>query len=285
MADFRFSRQGPVHYLESPALAECAFLVHAFCMRQGGISSGSFAGLNFSTRTGDDPERVRGNWEVLSEAFRIPPERFLVVHQVHGDEILAIDGPRCTVSPSGSFSAEADLSCDAMLTDRPGIAIGIKTADCVPIFLVDKVKQVIGAVHAGWRGTALNIAGKAVDRLRKEFSSQTGDILAAIGPSIGPCCYEVDETVFSSFPPSFRTSGCFQPGEKEGRWMFDLARANARQIEERGVPAENIVSAGICTSCSRDLFYSHRRDHGKTGRHLNFIMLRDGKNTSAKNLD
>ena len=256
------------------ALAGCDFLVHAFCTRREGVSGEGFSSLNFSTRTGDDPERVKANWDILSDAFRIPPGRFLVVNQVHGDCILTVDSPDFEIPLPGAVPAEADLSCDAILTDQPGLAIGIKTADCVPIFLVDRVRRVIGAVHAGWRGTALNIAGKAVGRLRERFSSRSEDILAVIGPAIGPCCYEVDDAVFCSLPSPSGEASILHPAERAGRWMLDLPAANRCHLEGKGVPPGNILSAEICTSCREDLFYSHRRDGKTAGRHINFLMLK-----------
>jgi hypothetical protein len=263
-----------VRYLESAALAGCEFLAHAFCTRHEGVSGERFGSLNFSTRTGDEPGKVSANWGLLCAAFGIPPDRFLTVHQVHGDAIHAVDGsmriPRAAVFPS-----DVELSCDAMITDRPGIALGIKTADCVPVFLVDRMKQAIGAVHAGWRGTAQGIAGKAVDALRESFSSRPEDILAAIGPAIGPCCYEVDDRVFRAMPLAGGGAPFFRPGSGAGRWMLDLAAVNRRQLEEKGSPSANISAAHLCTSCLPDRFFSHRRDGGQTGRHVNFILLRD----------
>lgn len=274
MAGFRFSQKGSVCCLESTALAESDFLVHAFCTRREGVSGEGFSSLNFTTRTGDDPEWVKANWGLLSDAFQIPPGRFLVVNQVHGDCILTIDSPDFEIPLPGSVPVEADLSCDAVLTNQPGLAIGVKTADCVPIFLVDRVRRVVGVVHAGWRGTALNIAGKAVGRFGERFSSRPEDILAVIGPAIGPCCYEVDDAVFRSLPSPSDEASFFRPSGRAGRWMLDLPAANRWHLEKMGVPPGNVSSAEICTSCREDLFYSHRRDGGRTGRHLNFLMLK-----------
>jgi YfiH family protein len=137
------------------------------------------------------------------------------------------------------------------------------------------VKQAIGAVHAGWRGTAQAIAAKTVDALAERFSSRPEDILAAIGPSIGPCCYEVDDTVFRAMSRAGGGMTSFYPAGREGRWMLDLAAVNRRQLEEKGIPSANISTAGLCTSCLPDRFFSHRRDGERTGRHCNFILLRD----------
>lgn len=276
MSSFRFSKKGALEYLEALPLAECDFLVHAFLNRRGGVSAGSFAGLNFSCREGDRPEDVASNWRLLTDAFNLDLSQIVLMRQMHGDRIVTIDSNEpeiTTTSPSPPVEAHV---CDALVTNRTEIAIGVKTADCVPLFLVDRIKRVIGVVHAGWRGTALNVAGQAVDVFVERFSSQPGDILAAIGPAIGPCCYEVDATVYEALNAYAvaRRTPFVHPGVSKDRWMLDLALVNRYQLEQRAVPAENIFSGSHCTSCRSDIFFSHRRDHGRTGRHFSFMMLK-----------
>ncbi len=265
---FEFARKGPVQYLESRALLNLDFIVHAFCTRWGGVSRGAFENLNFSFREGDPSDRVERNWEILATAFEIPRRQFFVVSQVHEDRILLIDDGE--PKPSENHL----LPYDAILTDRADLAIGIKTADCVPIMVVDPVKRVIGAVHAGWKGTSRGIAEKAVRTLAGHYRSEPSDLIAAIGPSIGPCCYQVDEAVFASMRDRPGRDSLFRPCGEKGRWMFDLALANRVQLEKAGVLTGNIFPSGLCTACREDLFFSHRRERGFTGRHLNFIMIR-----------
>ena len=276
MSSFRFYRRGALEYLEALPLTECDFLVHAFLTRRGGLSAGSFAGLNFSCREGDRPEDVASNWRLLTDAFNLDLSQIVLMRQMHGDRIVTIDSNEPgIIANSPLLSTEAHV-CDALVTNRTEIAIGVKAADCVPLFLVDRVKHVIGVVHAGWRGTALNIAGQAVDVFVERFSSQPGDILAAIGPAIGPCCYEVDAAVCEALHV-YSTAGrapFVHPGVSKDRWMLDLALVNRYQLEQRAVPAENIFSGSHCTSCRSDVFFSHRRDHGHTGRHFSFMMLK-----------
>ena len=276
MSSFRLSSQGAVEYLEALPLAECDFLVHAFLTRRGGVSAGCFAGLNFSCREGDRPEDVAENWRRLIGAFHLDLRQVVLMHQTHGDRIVTIDSrEREMTATSPLLPAEAHV-CDALVTDRPEITIGVKTADCVPLFLVDRVKRVIGVVHAGWRGTALNIAGQVVDVFINRFSSQPDDILAVIGPAIGPCCYEVDATVYEALNAYAAVEGAsfIHPSTATDRWMMDLPMVNRCQLEQRAVPAENIFSGRYCTSCQSDVFFSHRRDHGHTGRHVSFMMLK-----------
>ena len=265
---FQFSKKGPVEYLEAPVLNTCDFLIHAFCTRRGGVSEGNFSSLNFSSREGDKTETVRQNWKILSTAFNLNVEQFFVVNQVHGESILIID------HPVHDLVSHHPLQFDAIITDQPGVAIGIKTADCVPIFLADTTKRIIGVVHAGWRGTSLSIAAKVVDVFVKRFSCRADDIIAVIGPSIGPCCYQVDEIVFDTMKTHKDHESFFYPCCTQTRWMLDLPLANRLQITGSGIPPTNIYSMDYCTSCNTDMLYSHRGEGGNTGRQLNFIMLK-----------
>ncbi len=186
--------------------------------------------------------------------------------QVHGDRIRVIDsdGPPPACVPE----------CDGLITARPGVALAVRTADCVPLFFVDPVRRVIGAAHAGWRGTALGMASKMVDAFVGGFASRPEDILAAVGPAVGPCCYQVDAPVHAALITHPGADRFLRPCHEEGRWMLDLALANRQQIGERGVPEANIRTAGICTACRQELFFSHRASGGCTGRQVNFLMLR-----------
>ncbi|HYA13610.1 MAG TPA: peptidoglycan editing factor PgeF [Syntrophales bacterium] len=264
---FQFSKKGPIEYLAATELCSYDFLIHAFCTRRGGISEGNFISLNFSSREGDSAENVRQNWKILVAAFNLEIEQFFVVNQVHGDKILIID------HPVDDIIRNQPHQCDAIITDQPGLAIGIKTADCVPVFFVDKKKRIIGVAHAGWKGTSLNITAKVVDAFVKKFSCHTDDIVAVIGPSIGPCCYQVDDIVFDSMKEDKDRESFFSPCCMLGRWMFDLPLANRHQIIGRGITPANVFATDYCTSCNTGIFFSHRREGASTGRQLNFIML------------
>ena len=263
----RFARRGDIEYLVAENLQALDFTVHAFCTRLGGVSEGPYATLNAGFLAGDRDADVRRNLDLVSGSFAIPEGRLIQVRQVHGDRIVVIgdEGALPDNPPEG----------DGMITDRPGVALGIKTADCVPLLFVDRVRRVIGAAHAGWRGTSLDMAAKMIDAFVGRFSSRREDVLVAIGPAIGPCCYQVDSPVHERFLSRWNAVNFLMPCREEGRWMLDLALANRSQLVEAGVPDGNIVSADLCTACRKDLFFSHRADHGCTGRQINFLMLRD----------
>jgi YfiH family protein len=276
---FSLGKKKTIEYLQSPLLSKCDFLEHVFCTRHGGSSQDDYKSLNMSFREGDEEFRVLQNWDRLATAFAIPMEQFLVVNQVHGDTIFAI-------IPHGSFFFSSDeLNYDAIVTNRTDLAICIKTADCVPVFIVDKVKKVIAVVHAGWKGTALEISAKVVRLMQKQYRSLPQDILAAIGPSIGLCCYEVDQVTAEAFRGQNNSDIFLQQGKKKDKWMLDLPEANRRQLLEANVPESNIEVAGYCTNCNQDMFFSHRGSGGITGRQVNFMMIKSDNPCSVLNLD
>ena len=265
---FRFAQRDAIQYLEAEAISALDFVTHAFCTRLGGVSEGPFSSLNTGFLVCDREEDVRRNLALIGKAFAIPSERLVLMGQVHGDRIFILDGDG---PPPGSIP-----ECDGLITARPWIALAIRTADCVPLLFVDPVRRVIGVAHAGWRGTALRIASKMVDLFEKRFSSRLEDIVIAIGPAIGVCCYQVDAPVYAAFSSWSGADRFFRPCPEDGRWMLDLASANRIELMERGAPEGNILSAGYCTVCRRDLFFSHRASLGCTGRQVNFIMVREG---------
>lgn len=264
---FRLNQRGAIAYLEAETISALDFVTHAFCTRLGGVSEGPFSSLNTGFRVADQEENVRRNLSLIAGSFSIPEDRLVLMGQVHGDRVHILDGD--------APPPESIPECDGLITDRPGVALGIRTADCLPLLFVDRVRRVIGVAHAGWRGTALNIASRMVDLFEQRFSSRVEDILIAVGPGIGVCCYQVDTPVYAAFSSRPGVNRFLHPCPEEGRWMLDLVSANRIALMERGAPAGNILSAGHCTACRRDLFFSHRASRC-TGRQINLLMLRDG---------
>ncbi len=274
--------RGGLTMLEAGLLAAVPFLRHGFCTRRGGNSAGRFESLNFSFRRGDAEAHVRANWAALSRAFGIAPERFVTVRQVHGDGIWVIDGSESLPIPGGAGGGAHEPCCDAIVTNRAGIAIGVKTADCVPILIADPERRVVAAIHAGWKGTAKPIVRKVCDVLEARFSCRREDLLAAVGPAIGPCCYEVDAPVREAMGDLAVRPGVFRSAGRDGHWRLDLASANRLQLLEAGVPPARVAAANLCTACRPDLFFSHRGSGGATGRQFNFLVMRDGPEDGAE---
>jgi YfiH family protein len=276
---FLLAKNNSLPSLQASVLSECDFLSHAFCTRQGGVSRDDYASLNMSFREGDEEFRVLQNWSKLANAFAIPLEQFLVLNQVHGDSIFVIK------HQDRNFPSHNELHYDAIVTNRPGLAICIKTADCVPVFIADRTQRVIAVVHAGWRGTALAICTKVIRLLRHKYGSQPQNILAGIGPSIGKCCYEVDSTTAGAFSTQKDKESFLFPQTAKNKWLLDLPEANRRQLLNCGIPEQNIETSGFCTSCRQDLFFSYRGSGGVTGRQINFMMIRKPKPCMAPTLN
>jgi YfiH family protein len=206
---------------------------------------------------------TRAGEKAVLEALGVPEGRLLTLRQVHGAEVLVYEGDtRMLTHP---------LPYDAVITDKKRVALAISTADCLPILMIDRSKKVIAAIHAGWRGMWRGVVRKTVSTMIEAFESSPGDILAGIGPAIGPCCYEVGTEVVSLFQNSSDSPQEFIQ-EREGKTYLDLSRAAQLELNQVGIPLKNIETISLCTACRKDLFYSYRRD-GKTGRQLSFIML------------
>ena len=255
------AEKGGIKFFSSPLLERAPGAVHGFLTRTGGASSPPFSSLNFSSRVGDDPGRVRQNREAFSRAFGIPGEKIFTPVQVHGESVFVLEGGGIKEAPEA----------DAVLTAQKGVAIGVLTADCLPVLLLDPVKGAAGAVHAGRKGTALGISGKAVGEMRTRFGSSPRDIVAAIGPHIGPCCYSVGTEVYREFERGLGVEPDFFV-ERDGMLYLDLAMANVEALVSAGLHESGIETAGPCTSCRSDIFFSYRKEK-ETGRQLSFIML------------
>ena len=236
-----------------PALDRLDPIRHAFTTRQGGLGARS-SGI----KSPDD-------WNAVAKAFGIAPDRLVTVNQAHGEAIVTVDGQNYT----GMRSVQAD----GLITSVRGIAIGIETADCVPILLIDPVTPAVGAVHAGWRGTVQKIVQKAIQKMQCEFGSEPCRMSAAIGPAIGPECYEVDEPVMGPVRQNFPFWNEAALSRGNGKWGLDLVKLNRMELRQAGLAEKNIHSLGMCTSCGKDLFYSFRAE-GRTGRMLSAVMIK-----------
>jgi len=245
-------------YFEIPEFAKIRWMRHAFLTRQGGVSLPPYDSLNLSDKNGDQEESVSKNKKIIAETSGFDPSRLILLDQMHQDQILLLKEP--FVTPS------SPLEYDALITNCPNTFLGILTADCLPIFAVDQEKKVIAAIHAGRQGTALRITAKALRKMKEEFGCRSKDLLIAMGPSIGPFCYEIDEKVFQQEWKPFSASG------GAGKWMVDLAQINIGQMKREGIEEDQISWINLCTHCHGDLFFSYRKE-GRTGRQLSFIGM------------
>lgn len=200
-------------------------------------------------------------------------DAFVMVKQVHGDDILIIDKPVDNMRVFAEQSAQKQ--CDAIITNQSNLGIGVVSADCLPALLYDPVQSVIASVHAGWRGSIKLILSKVVYRMMEQFNCRPEDILAGIGPVIGSCCYTVGEAVTEPLKEINPAWDRFLKPSGNGKSRLDLAALNTAQIEEAGLLRDHIFSLGLCTSCNEELFPSYRRDGVGTGRIISGIILEE----------
>ena len=252
-----------VVYYRFANLASDDEVFHGAFTRLGGVSSSPYDSLNMGHLVGDDDEAVEANHDLICQALGISRRDIATAHQVHGSRV-ALVGPddRGRVIPA----------TDALITDTPAVALMLRFADCLPVLLYDPVRRAIGFAHAGWKGTIKGIAGKTVSAMMEAFGSRPADIVASLGPCIGPCCYQVGTEVVELVKASFNHwQGLLCP-QGDGSFHFDLWEANRRQLAGLGV--EGIEVMQLCTACRTDEFFSHRAEGGRTGRFAVILGMR-----------
>ena len=258
---------GALEYLTAEGIA----VPHCFTTRFGGVSQGYLDSLNIGIHRGDDWENVLKNYEILGEALGFDVRKVVLSHQTHTDIVLRVGAAE---QGSGLFGPELP-ECDALVTNEPGTALVIFTADCTPILLHDPVTGAVGAAHAGWRGTAAAIAAKTVEAMVRHFGSRPADIRAAIGPNIGQCCFETDgdvpDAIRAAFGPEVET-WIRRNGEK---YYVNLKEVNALVLRRAGV--KHIDISTDCTACQNRRFWSHRITGGQRGSQGAVILCEGGR--------
>jgi YfiH family protein len=254
--------EGGATVLRSPILDD-AGVSHGFGTRLGGVSRESFASLNFGLKGGDSLENVRQNQERLGRTVGFDARGLFRLRQVHGRRVVLVEE---SSQPEAVWREEAD----ALVTGERGAALGVGTADCVPVLLADPEARVVGAAHAGWRGIVGGVLPGVVEAL-VALGASPSRLRVAVGPCIGPCCYEVGEEVAEQFEA---VAGAVRHAANAPKPHLDLLTAVSAKLAEAGLPAEAVsVPEGLCTRCQDDLFFSYRRDAGRTGHHLSVVVL------------
>jgi YfiH family protein len=259
MKKFTIIQNNNISYGVFPVLERAGF-VNACSCRKNGESDIVADTLNLALHVGDDVEKVLRNREAFAEAVGVSAERFTTCQQVHGSKVVRVTEEFVGSGAKDFVNTIADT--DALITDIPDVPLLLFYADCVPVLLADVETGAIGLAHAGWRGTVANIGAKTLAAMVEAFGTKPENVLVAIGPSIGACCYEVDDFVrdqASGYEEFFAAKG-------GGKYQLDLWGMNVKQLVEAGVPQENINVAGVCTNDNVDLFCSYRAEQGKTGR-------------------
>ena len=276
---------GKLKLLQVPALTKLPWLIHAFSTEPGGTSTlESEKVLNLGFIDWDTRENVLENRRRFQTAAGAKDFPLITLKQIHSDVIHVFDS-----TPSEPCKG------DASITNRPGLLLAIQTADCVPILLVNPKKRAIAAIHAGWRGTLARIAAKTIGKMQMHFGTNPRDLLAAIGPSIGPCCYEVGTEVATQFLSQFADAPAyfdeFRTGDEPNpiQWLnmmppghqpppksvlLDLRKANRSQLQAAGLRPQNIHTIDLCTACQPNLLFSYRKQGPLSGRLMSIIALR-----------
>lgn len=248
-------KQQGVTFFASEEMEQAGGVAHGFSTRLGGVSQGMWASLNLGVSRGDDPDHVRENYRRFLAAIGAKGPRMAMSNQVHDNRVRVITQADVKEDPYEKVSYEAD----GLVTDLPGVTLVIFSADCLPILYYDPVRQVVGAAHAGWRGTAADIAGGVVRKMEEVYGCQPQDILAAIGPGIGACCFETHEDVPNAMMAAFSTPVLqYLHIQENGKYSVDLKGINAQRLEKAGLLPQHIGICQACTSCRQDLFWSHR---------------------------
>jgi YfiH family protein len=240
-------------------------VAHIFPTRSGGVSTGAYESLNLGGSVGDSPESFEENMRRVSSMVGLTRETLYSVWQMHGREVVRVEA-------SHARKEIGERNADALITNVPGVGVGVRTADCTPILLFDPVHQAVAAIHAGWRGTVLNIPEATLDAMTAAYQTNPKDIVACIGPCIGPCCFEVGAEVVARFEEQFSDPSWRGQTLPNGKSTIDLYAANELNLRRSGV--SQIETIRVCTMCDpQERFFSYRRQGEKSGRHLSIIAV------------
>lgn len=255
-----------------PTLEGLGIVDHAYSTRFGGCSEGVYASMNLSFTRGDDPDCVRENFRRMAAALGIREDRFVFGYQTHSANVRLV-----TEEDAGKgVTREREYrDVDALVTDRPSLALSVFWADCVPLFFVDPCRPAIGVAHSGWKGTEARIGRIVVEKMRQAFGTDPAKLLCAIGPSICGDCYEISSDLAERFAAAFPGQGAsiLRPAPGQGKFLLDLWQANRIVLQEAGVRPERILVTDLCTKCNPAWFFSHRAQGEARGGNAAFLMI------------
>ncbi len=263
--------KGELKYIKFPKIDALGITNHAFSTRLGGVSTGIFSSMNLSFNRGDERENVLENYKRLCDAENISTENLVLSCQTHTNNVKIVTRKHCgTGITKPSFS-----DVDGLITNERQVALVTQYADCTPLVFCDPVKKVIATSHAGWRGTVKEIGKVTVEKMCSHFGCEPQDIIVGIGPSIGKCCYEVDDPVFNKFKKlEYLDLNSILSAKGGGKYMLNLVEANRQILINAGILPHNIDCSDICTCCNSDALHSHRASKGQRGNLALIIELK-----------
>ncbi|WP_084804533.1 peptidoglycan editing factor PgeF [Halonatronum saccharophilum] len=267
---FKLKEKSGIRYYIIEELAKTGLVDHCFTTKIGGVSKGDYQSLNMGQHVDDDLEKVNENRRRVGSILKADLKDMVAAKQIHDNKVYIVsdkDKGRGALDYKGAIE-----EIDALITNKRGILLSSYYADCTPIILLDPKKKVVGLAHAGWKGTVKKIGEKTVIKMSEVYGSNPEDIIAGIGPTIGPCCYQVDERVVGPLSEELDYWKEVVEEDEEARWRLNLSLANKKGLEKVGVGS--IIESKLCTSCYSELFFSYRRDGGRTGRMASLIKLK-----------
>ncbi len=267
---FKHNTVHGVTFLSVPSFDETGLAVTCFTTRRGGVSAPPLDEMNLGFGRGDERENVLRNYELSGNAAGFDASRTVAFSQIHKNGVCV-----ATDRDAGEAFLPKKREFDAVVTNTPWLPIATYHADCVPVFLLDTKSRAVGVAHAGWRGTALRTPAAAIREMERSFGSHPCDILAAIGPSIGACCFETHSDVPDAMLSAFgKDAEKYITPDGNGKFHVSLPSLNALTLLDAGIPDENITVSDECTCCRSDLYWSHRATGGTRGAMAAFIMLK-----------
>ena len=274
--ELRVRQHGETVVLSWKALEELPFVRQCFSTRQGGVSEGFLATMNFSFDRGDDPEHVRENYRRIAETIGVPADSFVVAHQTHTTNILVVGKED---RGTGVLRPRPYNDIDGLMTNAPGVTLVTYHADCIPVWLVDPYRKAAALLHAGWKGTVDGIAPKAAGMMQELYGTKPEDLIACAGPGICSSCYEIGEDVAARFREVFTAEELeeiltdYHEKEDGGHWQLDLCQANRVLLLRSGIKPHNIHISDICTRCNAERLFSHRAHGVRRGLNAAFLGI------------
>lgn len=274
-----------VSYITFDLFQSIPAVTAAVSTRCGGQSQGVYSALNMSFASGENPAVIRANRAAYLQALHIDPAAIVCCNQVHGIHVEAVGREACGRGAETQDTAIA--ACDGLMTNQRDVPLTMNFADCTPLLFVDPVHHAVAVSHGGWRGTAGNIGKVTLQHMEEAYGTQPKDVLAAIGPAIGGCCFEVGAEVIAQFRPLFSEQELTELTRyiaATGTYYLDLPKANEMLLLQAGIQRQHLENSHICTYCRDDLFYSYRKaskQGQKTGRHMAVIVWHDEVNSIA----
>ncbi len=264
---FSLQKKANVEFYTIDSFSETSLVKHCFTTRHGGVSDGIYSSMNLRINCDDKKENIDKNFDIICDAIGVSKKNLVLSNQLHEDKVVNVTKKDCG---NGLFSKNQLGSADALITDEKEVCLVTFFADCVPVYFLDTKKKVIALAHSGWKGTVARIAQKTVEKFKKDYHSNPKDIIAAIGPSIHLCHFEVGVEVAEIFEREFGKEFVKIYNQKP---HVDLQGVIFRQLSDSGIKKENITQSGICTYCNWESLFSHRKTQGKRGTLAAFLEL------------